>query len=943
MIALRKFAGSMHVAIAIALVVGYLASWRLQMEAGTIGLFHDWSISPSAAQNVAYAAQLFNGWYRWILGEPVIYPTEYPVRFSFALAGALGLGGDVVSHAFVFLAPAAAFFCAWLLARQVSGSQIGAIAAGLFYSFNPVMLNKLVSGQASYVVGYCALPLALWAYERAVVKRSFVSAIGFGGALAIAGVQIQLGIAGALLTILGAVIPHHAARFGKRLALLVTGFAVALTIHAPTLVGVIGGAPGYENRAQFSNSAAYVSMNSVALADAVQLMGYLTRYADVAIQQWAWLWSAAMWILVAGVVIGIATAPKRFRLYSALVLVAVLAFISGTRSPFSSGIVWLFQHVRYMQVFRELYHLMAVVALIYACGIALFMRFAETRGHSRWALYAVTSVALLLVSAPMLSGDASGWIRAFPLEQAYGDALKEQTHGSSRVLWLPMDQPLSFDGHGAGVDPMAVTPRGSLWDYSLNWPLTAVDADIHDGGDVKTALRALSVGDVVERYGMQSELFRFTVDGTDTEPFLSRAVPLNLPVSRHYRQSTGYAVADSVPFTSARNEVAIVPQRFAVCSDAITLGYAPIAFSDTRPADLPYTFMYDAEDVPEEAVELAGAAQPLQTTSIDARLGFGPVDVWWWHRKDYADVPGATISFGRHVNTLIAGTSYRNSVAIVAWIATPASGRVRIAVDGRSVDIDTNGSGEWRSRAVTLGAITQGMPISVTSLDSSAEVAVRAFTVLERPQYENMLSLWRRTRDRASARVAIGQREHEVLYREGTSRDLGLLQNGAFYRLEPATPYSDMRVQNTDGFPLARITPTAVIFRGTGGIARIITRHHLGRWRLYKVLREPLRLPKPSAKNSSRLFMWNWAFGDWRTENPSRRFASAIGTTIFEFPRPESRPVVYYSKAAAFRAAYELGTAVLLLVLCLGGVRLALRAKRSKVSTVEFSTKDVTA
>jgi len=917
----RRILGGAELAVAIALVVGFLGSWRLQLESGTIGLFHDWSIAPAGSQNAAYAQQLFDGWYRWILGEPVFFPTEYPVRFAFGAAGAIGLGGDVVSHAFVFLVPAAAFFFAWQFARQLTGSQPGAIAAGLFYAFNPVMLNKMVSGQATYVVGYCALPLVLYAYRRAIQARSFLGAAAFFGAtVALAGVQLQLGLVAAFLSILGCIIPCRQSGFRKRLAVLLTGFAVAAIVHLPTLVGASGGAIGYENRSQFSNNTTYLAMNSVAISDSVRLMGYLTRYATLAVQQSAWIWNAAMLVILLAVVVGIVTSSAAFRIFAVVALTLVFALVAGTKSPFGPAILWLFTHVRYMAVFRELYHLMAVPALVYACAIAFFVRFAQ-RLRARILIYSITSICLVLVCAPMLSGDASGWMRAFPLEQAYGDALSQQESGPNRVLWLPMDQPLSFKGYGAGVDPMAVIARGSLWDYSLNWPLTAVDADLHDGGDLKTALRALSVGDVVERQGMQSELARFTVDGLDAQPFLSRKVPLRLPLKQRYKESAAYSVDSAIPFVSSPSEVALVPQRLSLCAPAIVSGYAPIAFSDSRPADQPYVVVYDPDDIPQEALEFSRAANPLPTSGIDAREGFAPVSVWWWYRREYADVPSVSIAFGRQAVTVHPRRALRHATAIVAWIATANGGRLRISAPRRAAVIDTNGSGEWASRAIPLGSVTQNAAISVTSLDADSDVAVRSFAIVDAGEYARMRGRWEATMHAARTRILVRKNTRATFVRSGSSRNLGYLENGVRYRVDVSGVHGELHVSNSGGYPLARIASNQVVFTGEGDMARLTSIRAVAQWRLYRITEVPLAWPKPASRGHSRLAMWNWAYTpDWRTSIPARSFPSAIGTTIFEFSQPTDALQITFAKTPLFRIAYIVGCTVLILALLAGAL-----------------------
>lgn len=908
-----------------AIVIGLLASWRLQIQPGTLGLVHDWSIYPGAQQNVAYAQQLIDGWFRWILGEPVTFPTEYPLRFAFAFAGLLGLGGDVVSHIFVFIVPAAAFFCAWLLARELSGSQAGALAGGALYALSPVMLNKMVSGQAAYVTGYCALPLVLWAYERAVRTQSFYLAAGFGAALAVASIQLQLGLAAALLATFWAVLPQPGARFVKRVALLFTGFGVAAAVHLPTFVGVVGGAPGYENRAQFANATSYVSMNSVSFGDAVKLMGYLSRYMDVAIIGWTWLWNDAMLAVLAAVVVGIIAAPWRFKIFAVVSALCVFALMMGTESPFASAIIWLFAHVRYMEVFRELYHLMAVPALIYACALAFFFKFIRTL-PVKYAVYVLITGALFLTSLPMLTGDESGWVRSFSLNGAYGDVLAAKNSGATRVLWLPMDQPLSFDGYGAGVDPMSVTERGSLWDYSLNWPLTAVDSDLHDGGDLETALRALTVGEVVQRDGMESQLARFTIFGIDTLPFLRRSVPIDLPFERRYRRSEVYRVPDPVPFASEPRQIAIVPQRFSVCAQAIVGGYAPVAFGSSRPADLPYTLAYDPQDQPEEALEASDEDTLLPTNNIDARFGFAPVDVWWWHRREYADVPNLTFTFARHAIGVRAPSSMTHAQAVLAWVATPVGGGLRISAGRRNIVVDTSGNGEWRSQAFALGRLRRDALVKIISLDGTAEVAVRGFTLIDETNYARAMQAWRALMHGAARRIALGSAMQTSLVKSGSGGVIGTPPNGETFEFASGAHAKPFVLNEADGHELARIVSRPRIFEGHG-LAVTIRGRAPKSWTLYRVRLQRTPIPPAPQGGPHRLLLWNSAYsGNWRVPSNGRLYASAIGTTLVEYPAGAPLVAPSYARTGEFRLAYALGTAVLIFALVASLWRLFRRA-----------------
>jgi hypothetical protein len=97
-------------------VLAVIVSRKVLFAPGIVGLIHDWAVPPSAAQNAALARQIFNGWYTWGLGMPVVFPTEYPLKFALGIAGAAGVNGAVLSKSIVFAMPALAFVsAAWML------------------------------------------------------------------------------------------------------------------------------------------------------------------------------------------------------------------------------------------------------------------------------------------------------------------------------------------------------------------------------------------------------------------------------------------------------------------------------------------------------------------------------------------------------------------------------------------------------------------------------------------------------------------------------------------------------------------------------------------------------------------------------------------------------------------------------------------------------------
>lgn len=911
---------------AVALVVGLLASWRLQLEPGTIGLIHDWSISPAPAQNVALAQQMFDGWYKWALGDPVTFPTEYPFRFALGALGLLGLGGAATTHAIVFLVPCAAFLCAWRLTYTWSKSDVGAVTAGVFYALNPVVLNKMVSGQTSYLVAYCMLPLVLWAYDRATPSAfSFFSAAFFGAVLALAGSQIQIGLVAVYLSIISTFVPRTTAPLRRRLAVLLTGCAVALAIQSPTIVGIFGGTPNYEDRAQFAETLAYLPVNSLAFADSLRLIGYLTRYDVIAISPWLVPWNAAMLFAITAALTGVISAPRSIKIFSAVSLVPCVVLMSGTsNSVLGPAILWLFTHFPYAQVFRELYHLMAVPALVYACGIAFFIHWVS-RLRVGWIFVTLTALAIVMVSVPMLSGDASGWLRAFPIEQTYGDAIAQQNAGNTRVLWLPVDQPLSFHGQGQGTDPMGVTRRGSLWDYALNWPLTALDTEIRDGSEnVETALRALSVGDVVIRDGMQSQLSRFTVNPKLTDLFFSSDVRLQLQRSVTYRSARGFKVRRPLPLLSRANAIALIPQRLDIYASALMHGYAPLAFSTWHFQHVPYALFRDSRDQEEEMLELGGVALRLPPTTVDARKGFASSSAWWWRRPGYADVPHATIVFGRNTTFVETNVPLRRARAVLAWIGSPVGGRIRVSAGSRSFTISTHGELQWQSTAFALGDIPAHSHILVSSLDVGSEIAVRSFTIIDGAAYNRQRALWRQALRHAAAVISSDPVQRTITVRSGTSRNLGYLPLGVHYRVRFESPYAGGALVDAQGFAIARFSSTGKNAAesvsdavGTGSDAALAPAGIAARWKLDRVIDALPLIPEARLLNRSQpLVLWNWSYDDnWRSPGASSHLRSAIGTNVFVIPESVTTPEVFYDKTGAYHVAYYFGCSVF--VFCL--------------------------
>jgi hypothetical protein len=927
------------VTCALAVLVGLSVSWQVLGQAGVVGLVHDWSIAPFAEQHLALLQQDFDGWVRWGLGEQVAYPFEYPLRLAFGLVASLGIGGGLISKAIVVLVPALAFVAAAYLGRSCGLSYGAAWVCGAFYALDPVMLNKLVSGQTTYLVGYALLPLAPALFGQACERGSAVAGgLAIGGVVALIAMQVQLGvIAVLLLVVLGVCTTRvplaRRARVGAYAAVLL------VAAEAPTIAWALHGVGDIVRLDQFTHGAAWLDTNSLHVGDALRLIGYLAEYDILSIGSWMNVWQPVSWLVVAVAVAGLLTlrGPMRPTLFIAAVV--AVAFACGTTTPLGGAITWVFARFRGAQMFRELYHVMAAVSLAYAVGAGAAFDLIG-RFRTRVALRAVLVAALGVYFAPMLSGDVSGWLSAFPVDRYLATAFHDENSGAGRVAWFPMDQPLAFEDRGSGVDPMAVTDRGSLWLYSLTWPLTAVDTAARSG-DVsllRDELRALGVASVVNRDRFRSRYRGVPGVADFADAFFDAQVPLDARLGVQRAEGPGvraYAIANPLPLVRTASRIAVVPRRMSVVAAATLSGAAAFGFPQARPGGVPYDVYIDRGDRAWEALQAAGLSQPLDAPNVDALKGFAGGDVWWWYRPQYADAARFALAIGRGTYVVRTQHSLGDARLVLAWIATPAGGDVTVRCGTQASIVRTGGVwNAWRSAAVPCGAVAAGATATVSAEDADAEVALRGAALVDFPALVAAQRTYQRVIGGAGTAIVLGDgaRGTPRSVRSGTSHDLGTLPAGtpatlALQRTNAAAP-ATVRIEGRSGYLVAwgrfaaGAQRIAVPLVATRDAMRIRSNAALGPWRLARLDIDGATVPAPaqSAASPARLVVYDQAFDSgWQVAGATAHLRTALGTNVFVTAAPQqSAPEVAFAYARDYHMAYFVGAMALALGLAMG-------------------------
>jgi len=729
----------------LAFAVGLAASWALLPQPGVVGLIHDWNTYPFAAQHLEGWREVFNGWYEWGLGEPVVYPTEYPLQFATALFAGVHVTGAMISKVIVFSAPAIAFYAMLRYVRALGVPSLAAYFSGFIYACCPVVLNKLVSGQAAYLFGYACIPFFALAVFRALSLRApyhLVGAVVAGAALALVTMQIQLGILSVYLLLL--IVLTTQAPVYTRISVFIITLGTLGLCELATFVGLH---VGFETLMQQSpltiEGADWFRVQSVDPWEAIRLAGYFAHFDALAVSRYSLLWVISAWGIICTAVIGLAVAPRRTRYVAVAMCLLLFPLIMGSKSIVGWYVQNIVLAVPLLGIFRELYHLMAGVAFVYALLCAYALTWFLQQKSRIWLCWIAVACLAIYIS-PVLRGNAGGLLHTYTFDRYLAPAFARENRGATRAAWFPIDQPLAFDGVGTGVDPMSVTRRGSLWLYRLSWPLTVVDTYARTGDPrLKPLLERLSVGDAIYRPRFTSKFPEFSVDPVGAAPLFRRRIDLSTSLGRGVDVGQGvldFQLPDVQPKASFASAIALMP-RSAAAWLSLNRQWAAVPLDVQPPAGLPYTLFFAKGDLPEEILIAARLSQSLVPfTSVDARRGFAPISLWWWLHPQYADTPSGLLALGREVVDLRVDER-GPAVLIYAWRCSPYGGRFEIIGADFRRTIDTwCASAQDRSQSVD---VYDTLNLEVRSIDPLKEVLLRGVSVVPVPKWNTALSHWK--------------------------------------------------------------------------------------------------------------------------------------------------------------------------------------------------------
>jgi hypothetical protein len=312
---------------------------------------------------------------RAFFNAPIFHPLPDALAFSenlllpaLAAAPVIAAGGPVLGYNVALLVSlVGSGLAVQLLVRRATDDRLAAFAAGVFFAAGAHRWIRLAHLQAQVTP---FLPLALWAFDRWLDKRTWRRALVFGLMLGLQGLSsVYMGA----ITALAAAVAVGLAFVFARLTWRERGqLAGALALAAALLIPL---GRAYlrmrEHQAMewtLSDVATYATTLESYAASGTRLYGAITqRHLDPDRVQDTLF--PGIVLLAAGLA-GLAVAPPRYRLFAVTASAAAIVFSLG---PETAAYRWLHEHVVLVRGVRALsrFSLIPVVCLAVLGGLGL--------------------------------------------------------------------------------------------------------------------------------------------------------------------------------------------------------------------------------------------------------------------------------------------------------------------------------------------------------------------------------------------------------------------------------------------------------------------------------------------------------------------------------------------------------------------------------------------
>ncbi len=405
---------------------------------------------------------------------PLPYPSDYILSVPSTLfVLAFGPHGGLVL--FLLAIGLTVVLCTARLCERLGATPLVTAAGMAFALFNPWVYTESVAGHLGMILAYGG-SIGIVALLREEASRWNHMAL----LLAVVFVQIQFFVL--MMTILLITAKQRSSRLA---------FAFGAVIASPVILGIFG---EYGWLQTIPYTIVWQASQSVRFDEAIFLMGYFAGYTD----RFYLLGAFGVGCIVVLALVGaLLERDNRRRVAAIGVLLVMLTAITGLRGWFGPWYAYVVERVPATALFRELYDLLAYVAIWYI----LFAVYACVRvPHARFVLLcgACIGIASWLAASP--------W--SFFVPQQDVPRLHVAAPANTRFALLPAYQPMGLARIGSGADPDAYARANNIMPlntYTIAYPADWALSTFSINGSVEP-LAALSVSELISRPWLQTNL-----------------------------------------------------------------------------------------------------------------------------------------------------------------------------------------------------------------------------------------------------------------------------------------------------------------------------------------------------------------------------------------------------------------------------------------------------
>jgi len=432
-------------------------SLRLLVQGAPVGFYFDWGLPSLASQYQTYIAFVRYGSLNFG-GTPT---PGFPLLYFLGMLGLVGLGGGPVSLGVTTIFVSFSGFSLFYLCRIWNIRQAASLVAGIAYMSSPVLFNELEVGHVTYLMSYSLAPFVIAVFIKTANsnRMNWSQLMGEGIALSLSWAQIQFAFMIAGLLLAYSLFVKDSGTRARKIVKLAVCSLVATAINLPWIVSSLYWSP-LETIARFSVPSQGILAGSPSPFDAVRLLGYGNNdYLAAFSRLMTWPTAQFLSIIVPLLAVSALALESRNRIVLLLSGCVVATFFVLTISSWPGYVVfeWLLMIVRPLQIFRELYHLMFILALGYATLTGWTIHSVLTRlphislsspnwpgflGHMRkdWLVTTVFLGLIVISQYPSFTGNFAGTVNAYSFGTDYQNVYNYITKDSTNynVAWFPL-------------------------------------------------------------------------------------------------------------------------------------------------------------------------------------------------------------------------------------------------------------------------------------------------------------------------------------------------------------------------------------------------------------------------------------------------------------------------------------------------------------------------